>query len=159
MDTISSATTLLDAMHILSDTVHGTADTPAPSANTALIREPAKCACCRIMILQERQPTIKLHVDNHGLLLWRSKIDGTIQIVVSVPLRQRILTLAGSSLMAIRPGERRLYDRLQCKFFWPHIASVLYCTVDPCTSCARNQCRYRLKACFTCFLSWNHLIY
>lgn len=92
--TTSNVHNLLDAMYVPFDTPNSTVGTLAMLTSAKFLRDLAKDAYCRAMTSQGEQPNTKFYVDHNEPLVRQSTIDGAIQIVALILLRQLILTLA-----------------------------------------------------------------
>lgn len=106
VDMVSNAHNPLEAVHVPFDTPNGMVGIPAMPTAAESIRAQAKNTCCFAMTSQAGQPHALFYIDQHGLLVCRSTIDGTIQIVVPTPQRKRVLALAQNLLMAEHAGKR-----------------------------------------------------
>lgn len=89
-------------------------------------------------IAQVGQANRKSSVNDDGLLVRRSPVDGAIQIVVPQSLSQRVLLLPHHPPTAGHRGRRRVNDTLQREFYWPHMTADIERTVSKCGSCARS---------------------
>lgn len=93
IDTISSATSPHDAVHVPSDTPHDTVDTPATPTATEFISEQINDAYYLTMTSLAWQSSTEFHIKFQGLLVQRTTVDGAILLLVATPLWQRVLVL------------------------------------------------------------------
>jgi Integrase zinc binding domain/Integrase core domain len=73
----------------------------------------------------------------------RSPIDGSIQIVVPVSLRDRLLLLAHYPPISAHPGGKRLYASLRRHYYWPRMVSDVYQVVAKCEQCLQERLALR----------------
>ena len=78
-------------------------------------------------------------IDQHGVLIRRSPLDGTLQVVVPESLRRRVLDIAHHPPISAHPGRSRMYQTLRRDFYWPSMTVDIHFTVDSCDACARNR--------------------
>ena len=69
--------------------------------------------------------------------------NGDPQIVVPLPLRDRVLRLSHYAKLAGHPGGRRLYHTLRRSFYWPTMAADCYTVAADCSECAKNRVAVR----------------
>lgn len=148
----------LVATHVPSTTAHNTVDTPATPINGRFIREQSKDTYCRTMTWQVGRPNMEFFNDLQGLLVCRSIIDGAIQIAVPTLLPQRVITLEHYFPIARRPGQRRMYNTLWLKLFWPHMVNEAYNTVTNAAVASAIEIVIDASAHFNCFLCYDPLI-
>ena len=79
--------------------------------------------------------------DCDGLVCRRAAHDGVAQIVVPVPLRERILRLERETTLAGHPGESRMYAAMRRYYYSPGMAADVVLHVRNCASCARGRVR------------------
>jgi len=79
--------------------------------------------------------------DSDGLVGRRATHDGVAQIVVPVPLRERVLRLEHETTLAGHPGESRMYAAMRRYYYWPGMAADVVLHVRNCASCARGRVR------------------
>lgn len=80
-----------------------------------------------------------LSINSNELLVRRSTVNRTIQILVPQSLRQRIIMVLHLPPIARHPAERGMYDTQRCKFYWPHMATTVDHIVSTCPGCAGNK--------------------
>ena len=78
-------------------------------------------------------------IDQHGVLIRRSPLDGTLQVVVPESLRRRLLDIAHNPPISAHPGRSRMYQTLRRDFYWPSMTVDIHFVVENCESCARNR--------------------
>ena len=78
-------------------------------------------------------------IDQHGVLIRRSSLDGSLQVVVPERLRGRLLDIAHNAPISAHPGRSRMYQTLRRDFYWPSMTVDIHFKVDNCASCARNR--------------------
>ena len=78
-------------------------------------------------------------IDQHGVLIRRSPLDGTLQVVVPATLRERLLSIAHNPPISAHPGRSKMYQTLRRDFYWPSMTVDIHFTVDNCDACARNR--------------------
>jgi len=74
-----------------------------------------------------------------GLVLRWAVHDGAAQIVMPVPLWERILRLEHETALAGHPGESRIYTTMRRYYFWPGMAADAVLHFCNCASCARGR--------------------
>ena len=79
--------------------------------------------------------------DSDGLVRRRATHDRVAQIVVPVPLRERVLRLEHETTLAGHPGESRMYAAMRRYYYWPGMAADVVLHVRNCASCARGRVR------------------
>ena len=80
-------------------------------------------------------------------MLWRKKEverRQVTQLVVPVPLREKVMKLAHDGIMSGHQGVKKIYDRVVAHFFWPgvHGDVVRYC--HSCDICQRTVTKGKL---------------
>ena len=80
-----------------------------------------------------------LAIDQHWVLIRRSPLDGSLQVVVPETLRERLLDIAHNPPISAHPGRSRMYQTLRGDFYWPSMTVDIHFTVDRCDSYARNR--------------------
>ena len=78
-------------------------------------------------------------IDQHGVLIRRSSLDGTLQVVVPESLRSRLLDIAHHPPISAHPGRSRMYQTLRRDFYWPSMTVDIHFAVDSCDACAKNR--------------------
>lgn len=81
-------------------------------------------------------------IDKNGLIVRVAPIDDAVQILIPRALWERLLYHSNHLVMAGHPGQHQMYDSMQGKFFWPHIANNLF---SSCSACARNDTSSKLQ--------------
>lgn len=114
-----------------------------PPTLEELIVEQAHDGYCKASSLHIGHSHSEFHTNQRGLLVPKSVVSESIQIVATKALRMRILYLAHYPPIAGHPGTRRMYDTLRRNFYWPHMANDVYTTVAQCASCVKNGSRHR----------------
>lgn len=80
----------------------------------------------------------EIHVDYDGLLVLTSKASGWKKKLVLVSFRALVLHAKNYPPTAGHPGERRMHNTWQYKFFWSDIANDLYLMLNFCATCGRD---------------------
>ena len=78
-------------------------------------------------------------INQHGVLVRKSKLDGSLQIIVPTTLRARLLDIAHSAPIAGHPGRAKMYQTLRRQFYWPSMTVDIHHQVENCKSCAMNR--------------------
>ena len=86
------------------------------------------------------------HINEHGVLIRKSPLDETTQVVVPLSLRPRLLHLQHVPPSAGHPGGRRMYATLRHHYYWPHMAADTYDFVKNCDKCAQERITLRRHA-------------
>ena len=76
-------------------------------------------------------------IDHHGIICRRSNLDGALQRVVPLSLRERVLYLSHYQLLAGHPGGYKMYATLRREYYWPFMANDTYDFVRKCKSCIK----------------------
>ena len=79
--------------------------------------------------------------DSDGIVCRRAALDGAAQIVVPVPLRERILRLEPETTFAGHPGESQMYTAMRRYYYWPGMAADVVLHVRNCASSALGRVR------------------
>ena len=85
------------------------------------------------------RPDTQFAFDQHGVLVRRAALDGSLQIVVPRTLRRRLLELAHHAPITAHPGRSKMYQTLRRDFYWPSMSVDIHNVVEDCDSCARNR--------------------
>ena len=85
------------------------------------------------------QPGSQFAYDQHGVLMRRAALDGSLQIVVPRTLRRRLLELAHHAPITAHPGRSKMYQTLRRDFYWPSMSVDIHNVVEDCDTCARNR--------------------
>lgn len=80
-------------------------------------------------------PEPNFKIDSNGLLEKQSSTDGAIQTVRFKIFQPCLLWLAHNRSLAGHLRERRIYHSMRLKYYWPHVASDAYTTVEKCRQC------------------------
>ena len=78
-------------------------------------------------------------IDQHGVLIRRSPLDGTLQVIVPESLRGRLLDIPHNPPISAHSGRSRMYQTLRRDFYWPSMTVDIHFTVDGCETCAKNR--------------------
>lgn len=81
-----------------------------PSSIQEFLMEQAQDPYCKIAAKSVGLPNSEYRIDQHGLLVRRSMIGGSIQTAVPQSLRSRVLYLSHHTPIAGHPGQRRMRD-------------------------------------------------
>lgn len=92
------------------------------------IGDETKDAYCPKATTQDGVSGSKSHGDYHQLFVHTSKINGCLQKVVLVSLRESILRTESYARIAGHPAERRMYDTMEKVLFCLHMANDAYLT-------------------------------
>lgn len=93
-DTINATIVPRDGTNRFVEIFYSAADILTTSTIHEFLRARTKDVYCHVMTSQVENVYTEFHIHHRRLLVQRSPIDGTIQIVVSTPLLSRIVTLA-----------------------------------------------------------------
>ena len=104
-----------------------------------LIAEQAKDEYCRSVAESVGKRSSSFAYDRNGVLVRKSRLDGTLQKVVPESLRARILYLSHYPRLAGHPGGTRMYYTMRRDFYWPLMANDVHATVRDCESCAKTR--------------------
>jgi transposase InsO family protein len=77
------------------------------------------------------------------VLCCRFPVDGSIQIMVPLSLRSRLLYLSHHPPIAAHPGGQRLYASLRRHYYWPRMVSDVYQVVAQCDQCLQERLALR----------------
>ena len=118
-------------------TLREIAETVEPISVEELIREQAADAYCQSLLTEVTTDNSQFVIDHHGLICRRSNLDGALQRVVPVSLRERVLYLSHYQLLAGHPGGYKMYATLRREYYWPFMANDTYDFVRKCKSCIK----------------------
>lgn len=111
-------------MPLLAIDTHTTKNTPTNDDNiaspqlfqpltvTKFLITQASDTYCRMGHTQVGRNNSKFDVNNDGLHVRSSRVDGALSVVVPPPLRERIIILSHHPPITGLPGQFRLYDTL-----------------------------------------------
>ena len=97
------------------------------------------CQWARREMDRHTQGVSPFAINQHGVLTRRSNLDGSLQVIVPVSLRQRLLQIAHNASTAGHPGRAKLYQTMRRAFYWPSMTVDIHHLVENCTSCAKNR--------------------
>lgn len=106
-----------DDINLLTATVL-TSDILLPTENEFIVKQ----ACDyfhKVAFLRIDHINSEFYASLSALLVRKSTIDKATQIVVLASRRKHIVHLSHNPPIAGQPDERRMYDTLRSKFFWP----------------------------------------
>ena len=89
--------------------------------------------------MDQSQGTSPFFIDQHGLVVRRAQLDGSLQLVVPLTLRKRLLTIAHNAPSSGHPGRSKMYQTLRRAFYWPSMTVDIHHIVEDCEPCARNR--------------------
>lgn len=98
-----------------------------------------KDACSRAVTTQNVMKNSEFHIDHYRCFLRASKIDGYLQYMVPVLLKERIPLTEHYPPTIARPEEWRIYVTVRKKISWQHMANDVYHTKINCSTCARDS--------------------
>ena len=90
-------------------------------------------------------PSSPFDFNKDGVLTRTSPLDGARQTVVPASLRERVILLSHTPVAQGHPGEKKLYQTLREKFYWPFMAGDAIAHVSSCRSCAKARGLLRKK--------------
>ena len=97
------------------------------------------CQWARRQMDHHPQGTSPFAINQHGVLIRKSNLDGSLQVVVPASLRQRLLDIAHSAPTAGHPGRAKLYQTMRRVFYWPSMTVDIHHKVENCAPCAKNR--------------------
>lgn len=83
-------------------------------------------------------PNSKFTIEEHGILVRLSQLDGAVQRYVQRILCSRFQYLSQYSALSEHPGGKMYYATGR-DFYWPHISNNIYGTLGDYRSCARDR--------------------
>ena len=89
--------------------------------------------------MDEGQGTSPFAINQHGVLVRRSQLDKSLQIVVPATLRKRLLEIAHYAPTSGHPGRSKMYQTMRRAFYWPAMSVDIHHLVEECEPCARNR--------------------
>ena len=81
--------------------------------------------------------------DERGLIVRVADIDGTIQILVPLGLRQRVLYLSHYTPLAGHPGITKPFYTMRQTFYWPSMSADVRKVSQNCDVCAQERIKLR----------------
>ena len=97
------------------------------------------CQWARRQLDHHTQGTCPFAINQHGVLIRRSNLDGSLQVVVPATLRKRLLDIAHDAPTAGHPGRAKLYQTMRRVFYWPSMTVDIHHKVESCAPCAKNR--------------------
>ena len=97
------------------------------------------CQWARREMDRDTQGRSPFSINQHGVLTRRSRLDGSLQIVVPSSLRKRLLEIAHCAPTAGHPGRAKLYQTMRRAFYWPSMTVDIHHLVENCVACAKNR--------------------
>lgn len=82
---------------------------------------------------------IRIYTDDDGLLVRRSRLNQSEQVLVFMSLKERVILLHHKLRVAGHPGDRRVYATIRRRFYRPNIAADGYRLVQECGSCGKER--------------------
>jgi Integrase zinc binding domain len=89
-----------------------------------------------------------INYNEHGVLVRRAPLDGSIQILVPASLRPNLLHLEHFPRTAGHPGITRMFRLMRKNYFWSERAHDVAETVRNCSTCAKNRVKERKRTSF-----------
>ena len=97
------------------------------------------CQWARRQMDCHTQGTSPFAINQHGVLTRKSKLDNSLQVVVPLSLRKRLLEIAHCAPTSGHPGRAKLYQTMRRGFYWPSMTVDIHHMVTNCTACAKNR--------------------
>ena len=97
------------------------------------------CQWARREMDRDTQGKSPFAINQHGILIRRSTLDGSLQVVVPLSLRRRLLDIAHFAPTSGHPGRAKLYQTMRRGFYWPLMTVDIHHLVENCSACARNR--------------------
>ena len=97
--------------------------------------------------LKEDSPMREVRFEVKNGLLWRKKESEkrvTTQLVVPVPLREKVMKLAHDSIMSGHQGVKKTSERVTVHFFWPGVHGDVTRYCRSCDICQRTVSKGRV---------------
>lgn len=88
-------------------------------------------------------PICRFTFHKNGLLVRKLTLNGSIQNLVTISLRQSILYLAHHSTLADHSDKLQMYNSLRREYYRPNMEADIYNTVRSCTACPRMGTKSR----------------
>lgn len=115
------------------------------------VKAHAKDPYCKQVAATIGLPAFDIKVENHGLIVRKSNIDGALEKVDPKKLQARLLYLAHYPPLSGCPGQRHMYDAMRLEYYWTHMANDVHPTVDDYRKCAKAGSHYKHKRHLTIF--------
>lgn len=93
-------------------------------------------AYCGSTLASIGSPNTRFNIDNDGVLVRESPLDGALRRVVCTSLCSCPLHIWYYSVLAGHPGIRRMYDSMSTDLYWSSMVNDVYTTVRDCRFCA-----------------------
>ena len=97
------------------------------------------CQWARREMDRDTQGRTPFAINQHGILIRRSTLDGSLQVVVPSSLRKRLLEIAHYAPTSGHPGRAKLYQTMRRSFYWPLMTIDIHHLVENCTACSKNR--------------------
>lgn len=110
-----------------------------------MIRALAENTFCRAAAAQVLQHNCEFTVNQEGLVVREARIDGEVSIVIFPSLRRHTLMLSQYFSPTKHLDQHRMGDAIRQTFCWPHKAAEVSYVLRNCTTCDRNNLRYRRR--------------
>ena len=102
------------------------------------------CQWARIVMDLAQEPS-PFATNQHGVLVRRSKLDGSLEIVVPTTLCRRLLDIAQNAATSGHPGYANVFQTLRRAFYWPSVRVDVHQAVKNYQSYSKNCIKDRRK--------------
>ena len=106
----------------------------------AQLNDPECTEARRRIIVGEKTPYKE---DERGLIVRVADIDGAVQILVPLALRQRVLYLSHYTPLAGHPGITKQFYTMRQNFYWPSMSADVRKVSQNCDVCAQERIKLR----------------